>query len=145
MFISRLEIAPGHDFTPVGGHQSKDLLLEPKSTHQNTSISPGALRGFRASLIAQLVKNPLQCRRPCFDSWVVKICWRRNRLPTPVFFGFPCGSAGRVHLQCGRPGVDSWVGRMPRRREQLPTPIFWPGEFHGVYSPWHRKELDTTE
>ena len=33
------------------------------------------------------------------------------------------------------------------RRERLPTPVFWPGEFqfHGLYSPWGRKELDTTE
>ena len=22
-------------------------------------------------------------------------CWRRDRLPTPVFLGFPCGSAGK--------------------------------------------------
>ena len=34
----------------------------------------------------------LQCRRPQFDSWVRKICWRRDRLPTPVFLGFPGGS-----------------------------------------------------
>ena len=27
----------------------------------------------------------------------------------------------------------------------LPTPVFWPGEFHGLYSPWGRKELDVTE
>ena len=27
--------------------------------------------------------------------WVRKICWRRDRLPTPVFLGFPCGSAGK--------------------------------------------------
>ena len=33
--------------------------------------------------------------RPRFDSWVGKICWRRDRLPTPVFLGFPCGSAGK--------------------------------------------------
>jgi len=33
--------------------------------------------------------------RPQFDSWVRKICWRRDRLPTPVFLGFPCGSAGK--------------------------------------------------
>ena len=31
-------------------------------------------------LVDQLVKNPLQCRRPWFDSWVRKICWRRDRL-----------------------------------------------------------------
>ena len=24
-----------------------------------------------------------------------KICWRTDRLPTPVFSGFPCGSAGK--------------------------------------------------
>ena len=29
------------------------------------------------------------------DSWVGKIHWRRDRLPTPVFLGFPCGSAGK--------------------------------------------------
>ena len=29
-----------------------------------------------------------------FDSWVGKIRWRRDRLPTPVFLGFFCGFAG---------------------------------------------------
>ena len=51
----------------------------------------------------------------------------------------------RIYLRCGRPGFDSWVGKKPWRRERLPTPIFWPGEFHGLYSPWGHKELDTTE
>ena len=27
-----------------------------------------------------------QCRRPWFNSWVGKIPWRRERLPTPVFW-----------------------------------------------------------
>ena len=39
-----------------------------------------------ASLVAQLVRIHLQCRRPRFDSWVWKIHWRRDRLPTPVFW-----------------------------------------------------------
>ena len=43
-----------------------------------------------------------------------------------------------------RPGFAPWVGKMPWRRKRLPTPVFWPGEFHGLYSPWGRKELDTT-
>ena len=38
--------------------------------------------------------NP-RCRRPRFDSWVWTIPWRRDRLATPVFPGFPCGSAGK--------------------------------------------------
>jgi len=37
----------------------------------------------------------LQCRRPQFNSWVGTIFWRRDRLPTPVFLGFPGGSAGK--------------------------------------------------
>ena len=47
---------------------------------------------FQILVVAQLVKNHLQCRRPWFDFWVGKIPWRRNRLPTPVFLGFPGGS-----------------------------------------------------
>ena len=87
----------------------------------------------------------LQCRRPWFNSWVRKIPWRRDRLPTPVFLGFPCGSAGkRIRLQCGRPGFNPWVGKIPWRRERLPTPVFWPGEVHGLYSPWGHKESDMT-
>ena len=34
---------------------------------------------------------------------------------------------------------------MPWRIERLPTPVFWPGEFHGLYSPWDHKEFDSTE
>ena len=51
----------------------------------------------------------------------------------------------RIRLQCRRPRFDSWVGKIPWRRERLSTPVFWPGEFPGLYSPWSRKELDTTE
>ena len=40
---------------------------------------------------------------------------------------------------------ETWVGKIPWRRERLSTPVFWPGEFHGLYSPWGRKESDTTE
>ena len=32
---------------------------------------------------------------PGFDSWVRKIHWKKDRLPTPLFLGFPCGSAGK--------------------------------------------------
>ena len=41
--------------------------------------------------------------------------------------------------------VQSWVGKIPWGRERLPTPVFWPGEFHGLYSPWGHRESDTTE
>ena len=44
-----------------------------------------------------------------------------------------------------RPGFDLWVGKIPWKRERLPTPGFWPGEFHGLSSPWGHKELFMTE
>ena len=69
----------------------------------------------------------MKCRRCGFNPWVGKIPWRRKSQPTPVFLGLP------------------WVGKIPWRRERLPNPIFWPGEFHGLYSPWGPKESDTTE
>ena len=40
---------------------------------------------------------------------------------------------------------ETWVGKNPWRKERILTPVFWPGEFHGPYSPWSHKELDTTE
>ena len=41
-------------------------------------------------------------------------------------------------------------GNIPCRREWQPTAVFLPGEFHGQkslagYSPWGRRESDTTE
>ena len=41
--------------------------------------------------------------------------------------------------------VQSLGGKIPWRRERLLTPVFWPGESHGLYSPWGRKELDMTK
>jgi len=38
-----------------------------------------------ASLVAQRVVC-LQCGKPGFNPWVGKILWRRERLPTPVFW-----------------------------------------------------------
>ena len=48
------------------------------------------------------------------------------------------------------PRFDSRVGKVPWRRKWQPTPVFLPGESHGQkslagYSPWGRKESDTTE
>ena len=50
-----------------------------------------------------------------------------------------------MHLQCGRPSFNPWVGKIPWGRESLPTAVFWPGEFHGLYSPWDHKVSDATE
>ena len=104
-----------------------------------------------ASLIAQLVKIHLQCRRPWFNSWIRKIHWRRDRLPTPVFLGFPCGSAGKESACNVRdlgsiPGLGRSPGEgkgYPLQHSGLESSMDW--EFHGLDSPWGHKELDMTE
>ena len=47
-------------------------------------------------------------------SWVRKIPGRRERLPTPVFLGFPCGSAGKESAyNVGNLGSIAGLGRSP--------------------------------
>ena len=59
--------------------------------------------------------------------------------------GFPDSSVGKKSA-CNAGDLGSTgLGKIPWRRERLPTPLFWLGEFHGQYSPWGRKESDTTE
>ena len=57
-------------------------------------LLPGARGTHGASPVAQLVKNP-----PAMQETLVQFLGRedplRNRLPTPVFLGFPGGSDGR--------------------------------------------------
>ena len=44
---------------------------------------------------------------------------------------------------------ETWVQSLgwedPLEKRMTTTPVFWPGEFHGLYSPWGCKELDMTE
>ena len=92
----------------------------------------------------------------------------KNLLPTPQFksinslvLSFLSGPTLRsmrlpwwlrgssVCLQCRRPGFDAWVGKILWRRKWQPTPVLLPGKSHGrrslvSYSPWGRKESDTT-
>ena len=56
-----------------------------------------------------------------FNSWVRKILWRRDRLHTPVFLGFPCGSAGKVSV-CNAGDLDliPGLGRSPEQGKAYP-------------------------
>ena len=70
---------------------------------------------------------------PCSDSRAIPSS------PFKLEIKNPPANAEDVRL-----GFDPWVGKIPWRRECLPTPVFWRGEFHGLFSPWGRKELDMT-
>ena len=62
---------------------------------------------------------------------------------------FPCDLDGKESAcSVGDPGLIPGLGRSPGK--WLPTPVELAGEFHGQrslagYSPWGRKEPDTTE
>ena len=84
------------------------------------SLTPGSGRSA-----AERIGYPLQ------NSWTSLMAQLVKNLP--------------VCLQCGRPGFNPWVGKIPWTRERLPTPVFLPGEFHGLFRPWSRKESDTPE
>ena len=65
--------------------------------------------------------------------------------------GFPGGSNGKASAcNVGDLGSIPGLGKSPRERNGNPFPVLLPGKFHGWrslvgYSPWDRKELDTTE
>ena len=59
--------------------------------------------------------------RPWFNHWVRKICWRRARLPTPVFLGFPCGSAAKEFTcNAGDLGLIPGLRRSPGEGKGYP-------------------------
>ena len=73
------------------------------------------------SLVPQLAKYPPQWRRLQFNSWVGKFPWRRDRLPTLVFLGFPGGSEGKESTcNLGDPGSIKGVGWPPGEGNSYP-------------------------
>ena len=81
-------------------------------------------------------------RRPQFDSWVGKISWRRDKLPTPVFLGFPCGSAGK-ESSCNAGDLSSIPGLERSTGEGKGYPLQYSGlensmdsVVHGVAKSW---------
>ena len=69
---------------------------------------------MRASLVAQLVKNSPAMQETPVDSWVRKMSWRRDRLPTPIFLGFPGGSVSEESsCNAGDLGLIPGLGRPP--------------------------------
>ena len=77
-----------------------------------------------------------------FNSCVRKIRWRRDRLPTPVFLGFPCGSAGKQSAcNAGDLGLIPGLGRSPGEGNSYP--LQYSGlensmdcKVHGVAKSW---------
>ena len=89
--------------------------------------------------------------RPWFNSWVRNIHWRRDRLLTPVFLGFPGGSDGKESTcNVGDLGLIPGLGRSPGGGHGSPLQYSCLENPHGQRSPagcspWGPKESGTTE
>ena len=98
-----------------------------------------------ASLIAQLVKNLPEMQETPVRSLGRKILWRRNRLPTPVFLGFPVDPDGKESA-CneGHLGSIPGLGRSPGGQQGNLLQYSCLENPHGQrslvgYSPWDHK------
>ena len=86
-----------------------------------------------------------------FDSLVRKFPWRRKWQPTPVFLGFPCGSAGKKSTcSAGDLGSIHGSGRSSGGGQGSPRQYSWLENAHGQrslvgYSPRGRKRVGHTE
>ena len=101
-----------------------------------------------ASQSCRTLCGPMDCSPPGFSvhgifqarilQWVA-ISFSRD-FPDPGMEPVSPALAGGFTEPPGNPNT-----RLVGSNSRLPTPVFWPGEFHGLYSPWGHKELDTTE
>ena len=79
----------------------------------------------------------------CYHLWLLTFLQKMKRLV------LLCDDKERIILKeftCneGELGSIPGLGRSPGEGSRSDL-VFWPGEFHGLYSPWGHKELDTTE
>ena len=124
----------------------KSSMLESNISKRASSQSRHWLAPLFIQTFIKRVLMHLQFRRPQFDSWVGKMGWRRDRLPTPVFLGFPCGSAGKESTcNGGNLGSIPELGRFPGEGKGCPLQCSGLENFMDCIGPWGWKELDTAE
>ena len=72
---------------------------------------------------------------------LVEVCGLRIMMASIVVeHGLSAGSDGKEFAcNVGDLGSIPGWGKIPWRGERLPIPVFWPGECHGLYSPWGHK------
>ena len=98
------------------------------------------------SLIAQLVKNP-----PAFQGTLVQFLgWEdlleKDRLPTLIFLGFPCGSTGKESTcNVGDLGLIPGLGRSPGEGKGYPFQYSGLEKSMDCIVHWVAKESDMTE
>ena len=95
-FVGKVMFLLFNMLSSLGFHQNS-VGKESACDAGDSGLIPGAgrspgegidypLQSSWASLVIQLVTNRLQCGRPGFSPWVGKIPWRREWLPSPIFW-----------------------------------------------------------
>ena len=101
---------------------------------------------FKGCLIAQLVKNlPAMQETLGLIPGLGRSPGEGIDYPLQYF-----GTSLVAQLVKNLPAIwETWVQSLgwedPLEKRKATTPVFWPGEFHGLYSPWGHKESDMTE
>ena len=99
----------------LDGHKLEQVLGVGDGQGSLACCSPWGCEGSAITerLNSQLNGKESSCNIG-FDSWDRKICGRMDRLPTPVYLGFPCGSAGEESAcSLGDLVLISGLGRCP--------------------------------
>ena len=99
----------------------------------------GLSEGFPGSSAGKRIC--FQCRKPWFDSWVWKISWRWDRLPTSILLGFSSGSVGKESA-CNKGDLGSIPGLRRSPGEEKGYPLQYSGlensTVHTVTKIWTR-------
>ena len=91
---------------------------------------------YWASLVAQLVKNPPAMQETLVRFLAGEVPLEKDRLPTPVFFGFAGGSAGKQSAcHGGDLGSIPGLGRSPGGGHGNSLQYSCLGNPHGQRSP----------
>ena len=102
-----------HDFAKCQSTETRVIFIKHNLNHPTSSPTFNSLSPRKASLVAQTVKNLPACRRPGLDTWVGKIPWRKEWLPTPIFL------PGEFHVQRSLAGYRPWGCKQSNTNEQL--------------------------
>ena len=120
----------------------KSWLIDKDRKWLGASYQPALLDLFplsllSCSLIAQLVMNPPAIQENLVQFLSGEDPWIRDRLPTPVFLGFPCGSAGKESTcSVGDLGSIPGLGRSPEEGKGYPL------QYSGLENSWVAKRHD---
>ena len=110
---------PSADLSPRHGTTVRLRAAPVASTWSRGDLSPKPCSNCScatttwASLVAQMVKNPPAVQRTRVPSWVGKIPWRREWLPTPVFW------PGEFHGQRSLADSSPWGQKDSDTTEQV--------------------------